>query len=212
MKQFRDLLLSEATYKALDKLKFETPTPIQAESIPVALDGRDLIACAQTGSGKTAAYVIPLIEKLLLDEEACGLVLAPTRELAKQISDVVHELTIFTPSISQAVLIGGTDMERQLKALRRGPRIVIATPGRLTDHLRRRSIALDYAKFLVLDEGDRMLDMGFAPQLDVILKYLPKSRQTLLYTATLPANVKQLAAKYLNHPIHISVGPTSQPV
>lgn len=212
MAQFRDLQLPESIYKALDKLKFEVPTPIQEQSIPVALEGRDLIACAQTGSGKTAAYAIPLIAKLLLDEEACGLILAPTRELAKQISDVIHELTIFTPSISMAVLIGGTDMQRQLKALQRGPRIVIATPGRLTDHLRRRSILLDYAKFLVLDEGDRMLDMGFAPQLDVILKYLPKSRQTLLYTATLPVNVKQLAQKYLNHPIHISVGPVSQPV
>jgi ATP-dependent RNA helicase DeaD len=210
--QFADFQLPEAIHKALLKLSFSTPTPIQEKSIPVALDGRDLIACAQTGSGKTAAYGIPLVTKLLADTEATALILAPTRELAKQISEVIYQLTNFAQNLNMVLIVGGSDMQKQIRSLQRKPRIIIATPGRLTDHLRRQNINLKNTKFLVLDEGDRMLDMGFAPQLDVILKYLTGARQTLLYSATLPPKVKELAQKYLKHPLHISVGEDSIPV
>lgn len=204
--------LPEPLVRALQQMAFSKPTPIQEQSIPRVLEGGDLIACAQTGSGKTAAFGIPLVVKLINDPDARALVLAPTRELAKQIADVLILLTQYLPRVQTAVLIGGASMFKQRNALQRQPRIIVATPGRLNDHLRRQGQLLQKTRFLVLDEGDRMLDMGFAPQLDAILKFLPKERQTLLFSATLAPAVRKLAQKYLHQPGEVSVGPQSQPV
>lgn len=212
MAKFTDFRLPAPIENAIRDLNFEEPTEIQFQSIPFALKGRDLIACAQTGSGKTAAYTIPMLAKLLADDNARALILAPTRELVKQISDVIHQLTTYSRQISHAVIIGGADMNKQLRALKKGPRIIIATPGRLMDHLRRQSISIKSTQFLVLDEGDRMLDMGFQPQLDAILKYLPQQRQTLLFSATLAPKVRALAARYLQNPESVTIGEDSTPV
>lgn len=211
MQSFQEMSLPMPIMQALGKLNFITPTPIQEKAIPVALAGSDIIACAQTGSGKTAAFALPLITRLLAEDKANALILAPTRELAKQISDVIWDLTGFCTHLKQSVLIGGSDMQKQFASLKRCPRIVIATPGRLTDHLRRGSLHLGQTRFLILDEGDRMLDMGFAPQLDIILKYLTCTRQTLLFTATLPPNVQTLIKKYLKNPVQISIGEQARP-
>lgn len=212
MKSFKEMSLPQELQKALADLNFETPTEIQSAVIPIAQQGLDVIACAETGSGKTAAYGIPMALTLLQDTKKHALVLAPTRELAHQISDFLRELTAQCQNINVTSLVGGASMQKQLKALKRKPRIIVATPGRLNDHLRRRSVKLQFTSFLVLDEGDRMLDMGFAPQLDEILKYLPKERQTSLFTATMPAKVQKLAEKYLNNPKKMNVGRASLPV
>lgn len=212
MKSFQEMQLPAELQKGLSQLKFEKPTEIQAEVIPIALENKDLMACAETGSGKTAAFGIPMVLKLLEDPRRNGLVLAPTRELAQQISEFLRQLTFYCPGFLVTSLTGGADMRKQLKALKRRPRIVVATPGRLIDHLKRKSLQLHNTGILVLDEGDRMLDMGFAPQLNEILKYVPKQRQTSLFTATLPKKVQQLAESYLSQPVKINVGRVSRPV
>ncbi|NCN27947.1 DEAD/DEAH box helicase [bacterium] len=212
MKKYQDMALAKELKQALNDLKFEDTTEIQEKVIPIALEGGDLMACAQTGSGKTAAFCIPMIQQILYSKDKNALILAPTRELAQQICAVVVDLTKYCRHLNTALLVGGADMRRQTNVLRKHPRIVIATPGRLNDHIRRRTIDLRTTAILVLDEGDRMLDMGFAPQLDEILKYLPKERQSSLFTATLPDKIKRLAQRYLNQPTSISVGQTSQPV
>lgn len=212
MQSFHEMSLANELQKALSDLKFINPTDIQKAVLPIAMQGCDLMACAQTGSGKTAAYGIPMVTRLLDDPQKHALVLAPTRELAHQISDFLRELTQHCKNIQVTSLVGGADMRKQFQALKRKPRIIVATPGRLTDHLKRKSLHLKSTEILVLDEGDRMLDMGFAPQLDEILKYLPKQRQTTLFTATLPKKVQMLAAQYLFEPQIIHVGEISQPV
>lgn len=212
MIQFQDMPLAEPVKKALGKLQFKEPTKVQNAVIEQALEGRDIMACAETGSGKTGAFGIPMVERLLEKKNRRALVLAPTRELAKQIADFLIELTRYCDDISVTTLVGGTDMQKQFRALKKKPRIVVATPGRLNDHLRRRSIKLDTTEILVLDEGDRMLDMGFQPQLDDILDHLPEERQTHLFTATLPAKVKRLAEDYLQDPVKMDVGRLSLPV
>lgn len=209
---FNDYRFEPQVTKGLEKLQFSNPTPIQQQSIPLILKGKDIMGCAQTGSGKTGAFGIPFFSKLIQDPEATLLVLTPTRELAQQVSDFLKLLSQFENSITVATLVGGMEIRRQLKALRRNPRIVVGTPGRVTDHLKRGTLSLAFTKYLVLDEGDRMLDMGFAPQLDKILEYLPQEKQTCLFTATLSPKVKSLAKKYLSHPEHIQVGPISKPV
>lgn len=212
MNSFSDIAIVEPIKKALDKMQFNTPTEIQQAAIPIGLEGKDIIACASTGSGKTAAFGIPALNMVLSNPDKNALILAPTRELAQQISEFMRELTVYAEGITMVSLVGGFDMSRQLNALRRKPRIIIATPGRLTDHLRRRTVNLSNTGILILDEGDRMLDMGFAPQLDVILQFLPQKRQTMMFTATLPPKVKALASKYLHKPQEVMVGNTSQPV
>src|SRR5207249_1668609 len=157
---------------------FTAPTPIQSAAIPVALAGRDLVGCAQTGTGKTAAFVLPILERLADKPGATALVLAPTRELAAQIADAVRALSGPVPA-RVALVYGGAGMEPQVRALRSNPDFIIATPGRLIDHLERRTARLDKVKVLVLDEADRMLDMGFAPQIRRILAAVPSDRQTL---------------------------------
>ncbi|MCB9073212.1 MAG: DEAD/DEAH box helicase [Bdellovibrionaceae bacterium] len=212
MQSFRELALPEALEKALSKLNFKKPTEIQKQTIPLVFDGQDVIACASTGSGKTGAFIIPIVQKLIENKESHALVLAPTRELAMQIAEFSRFITSHCEGISMAVITGGSDMHRQLNALKRKPRLLIGTPGRLNDHLRRGSLSLKKTGILVLDEGDRMLDMGFAPQLESILKFLPPARQTMLFTATLPPKVRVLAGQYLKSPKSIQIGEISQPV
>lgn len=190
----------------LDRLRFTTPTPIQHQSIPPCLAGNDVIGIAQTGTGKTLAYALPMIQRFQ-SMQGNGLILLPTRELAVQVEEVIRK--IGRPfDIGSVVLIGQESMVRQLEALRRRPRIIIATPGRLLDHLERRSLSLHYVKILVLDEADRMLDMGFAPQINRILRSLPEERQTLLYSATMPSGIVHIAASHMNLPVRVEVAPS----
>lgn len=212
MKRFQDMALAPELKAALHDLKFETPTEIQEAVYQTAFEGSDLMACAETGSGKTGAYSIPMVSKLIENPKSCALILAPTRELVHQIADFIRDLIKDTPDLRATSLVGGADIKKQLRALKKNPRIIVATPGRLIDHLKRQSLKLSRTELLVLDEGDRMLDMGFAPQLNQILKYLPQKRQTMLFTATLPEKVKKLAEAYTVNPKKISVGRASLPV
>ncbi|PCH56247.1 MAG: ATP-dependent RNA helicase [Legionellales bacterium] len=211
MKTFHEAEIPQPILHRLDQMGFITPTPIQAQAIPAALEGRDILGSAQTGTGKTGAFGIPLIAHLLNSDVGSALVLLPTRELATQ---VLQALQTFTgrSKLGTALLIGGDPMFKQCRDLRNNPRILVGTPGRINDHLERGTLKLSNTNFLVLDEVDRMLDMGFGIQLDAIAKYLTsKQRQTLMFSATLPTNIKSLASKYLNDPLRISVGETHKP-
>ena len=212
MENFQSLGVSDAILQALERLKFNTPTPIQSKSIPVALEGRDIIASAQTGTGKTFAFGIPLIEKLLSDPNGTALVLTPTRELALQVIQSLQGLMSKKMHSSAVLLIGGESIVPQLQKLRAKPRLIVGTPGRINDHLIRGSLDLKHTNFLVLDETDRMLDMGFSIQIDEIMKYITSNvRQTMLFSATLPKNIIKIAEKYLTDPVRISVGSNSTP-
>lgn len=202
--------LPERLKKALTKMNYETPTPIQEAAIPVALEGSDIVGLAQTGTGKTAAFAIPLVTQCILDPNKQMLVLAPTRELAAQIREVIVELSSFSNDVRSVLIVGGAMMRRQLQALERRPNIIVATPGRLMDHIQRGTVRLSNTSIVVLDEADRMLDMGFGPQIEEILEFLPKVRQTLLFSATLPPKIKKLSERYLNSPKFISVGTVDQ--
>jgi ATP-dependent RNA helicase RhlE len=201
---FAELKLSPETLRALARAGFEHPTPVQAQAIPHALAGRDVIGTAATGTGKTAAFLLPIIERLAGKTGTRALILAPTRELAEQIGE---ELARFGASrkVRGAVIIGGSGMSAQTEALRRGTEVVIATPGRLVDHLQKGSARLDGIELLVLDEADRMLDMGFKPQLDRILAKVPKRRQTLLFSATTGPEVSDFARAHLTDPARVEV-------
>ncbi len=210
MTTFFDFGLTQDVEKALRELSFSEPTPIQQQAIPEALNGKDLIATAQTGTGKTAAYSIPTAHYLIKNSNATALILAPTRELAMQIEDFWLKLTKYNRNLGSACLIGGASFGMQLRALRRRPRFIIATPGRLIDHLEQGTIVLNQTAVLVLDEADRMLDMGFAPQLEQIYKRLPEKKQTLLFSATWGHGLDKLSKKFLKNPLRISVGETSK--
>lgn len=212
MSGFDRMGLHPGILKALTQMGFTSPTPIQEKAIPPALMGQDILGSAQTGTGKTAAFGIPMVQYLLLNPSRHALVLTPTRELAMQVAEVKRQLTASTPGISTALLIGGSDMQKQIAELRNRPRIVVGTPGRVIDHLEQGTLFLGTTEFLVLDETDRMLDMGFGIQLAKIRKFLKAGRQTLLFSATLPPNIKELAANYLKEPVRISVGGNAQPV
>jgi ATP-dependent RNA helicase DeaD len=209
---FFDFNLPEALYASLKEMNFTAPTPIQEQAIPIALEGKDVLGSAQTGTGKTAAFCIPLIAKLLTESTGSALILTPTRELAMQVSTVVNQLIGKNRQLKSALLIGGDSMHKQFQQLRNKPRVFVGTPGRVNDHLRRKSLRLDDTNFLVLDETDRMLDMGFGIQLDEIMPYLPQERQTLMFSATLPREIVSLSKKYLNEPQHIEIGRTSTPI
>lgn len=206
MKNFEELELSPVLSKSLARMNYSVPTPIQAKAIPPALEGHDIIGTAQTGTGKTAAYAIPLIEKLLATPKGSALVLTPTRELGKQVMDIARQLLGHGNKINTAFIIGGEPMDRQFKQLRARPRLIIGTPGRINDHLQRGSMKLHDTNFLVLDETDRMLDLGFTEQLEKIFKYLPSQHQTLMFSATFPPNILKLSEKYLNEPVRIAIG------
>ncbi|HBA60125.1 MAG TPA: hypothetical protein DCZ92_04790 [Elusimicrobia bacterium] len=205
---FYGLGISPKLLEALDKLKFKTPTPIQQKAIPAAASGTDMVGIAQTGTGKTIAFAIPMIQRLAA-VEGRGLILVPTRELALQVAEVVKQ---FAPllGMATAVVIGGESAGRQRQELFRKPRIIIATPGRLIDHINQRNVNLSDVRVLVLDEADRMFDMGFAPQIEKIIASLSKERQTMLFSATMPDAIMKLAGRHMKLPTRIEVARSGQ--
>jgi len=209
---FQGLGLSEALLHDLNKAGFHEPTPIQAQAIPPGLAGRDVLGCAQTGTGKTAAFVIPMIERLAgtTDSHPRGLILAPTRELAIQIQETIAKLGR-SRRVYATTLVGGADMNAQIRGLRQRPDILVATPGRLLDHMWNGTVNLIKVQILVLDEADRMLDMGFAPQINQILEALPEERQTLLFSATIPTDLADLARASVKDPVRVMVAKPATP-
>ena len=201
---FTELGLSQKSLAALGRAGFEAPTPIQAQAIPPALQGKDVIGSAATGTGKTLAFVLPLLDRLEGKHGTRALVLAPTRELALQIGAEVERFA-HGRHLRSAVVIGGVGMRPQVEAFQRGVEIVVATPGRLNDHLDQGTARLDHIEALVLDEADRMLDMGFLPQLRRILAHVPKQRQSLLFSATMAGEVADFAREHLRHPVRVEV-------
>ncbi len=201
---FNDLKLHPSLLKGIKELGFARPTPIQADAIPPGLEGRDVLACAQTGSGKTAAFLLPILNKLIEKPRGTtrALVLAPTRELAAQILADLNDLAVHTP-ITGASIFGGVGMGPQEHAFRSGVDVLIATPGRLLDHLRAPYAKLTHLEFLVLDEADRMLDMGFLPEIRKILRFVPSKRQTLFFSATMPPPIAALTGEMLRNPVSI---------
>ncbi|QGH33112.1 DEAD/DEAH box helicase [Gracilibacillus salitolerans] len=205
MTNFNELGISASIMKALEKMGFEEATPIQAQTIPLGMGGKDVIGQAQTGTGKTAAFGIPMIEKIDPNERKIqGLIVAPTRELAIQVSEEMHKLAKFK-GVRTLPVYGGQHMERQIKALKDRPHIVVATPGRLLDHLRRRTIRVDQVHTAVLDEADEMLNMGFIDDIRDILKAIPEERQTLLFSATMPKEIRDIAATLMKQPEEVKV-------
>lgn len=202
---FSGLGIKDSILKVIADLGLTTPTPIQHQAIPAALSGEDIVGIAQTGTGKTFAFGIPMLQRLAL-VKGRGLILLPTRELAGQVEASLRNLG-GPLGLRTVSLIGGEAIGRQLNALRRNPHILVATPGRLIDHLKRGSVRLDDISVLVLDEADMMFDMGFAPQIEEVLKRVPANRQTLLFSATMPASVMRLAEKHLRAPVRIEVSP-----
>jgi ATP-dependent RNA helicase RhlE len=203
---FADLGLTAPMLKALSDAGYKTPTPIQAQAVPLALKGRDLIGLAMTGTGKTAAFVIPIIERLLGGPRRTrALILTPTRELCVQVEESFRKYGKHS-GLTVIPVYGGVGYDPQVKALRAGVDVVVATPGRLLDHLEKQNVVLDEIEVLVLDEADRMLDMGFAPQINRIVAQLHSYRQTLLFSATMPPEVEALARKYLRKPVVVQVG------
>lgn len=222
---FQAFGLAEPIQRALASQGFTAPTPIQAAAIPLALEGKDVLGIAQTGTGKTAAFVLPALQavakyraeqghsplKPRLAKSALCLILAPTRELASQIHEAVIELG--KPlKVSTALVVGGAKAYPQIKAMMPGVDILVATPGRLEDHLQSRHIRLDATRMAVLDEADQMMDLGFMPAIRRLLALLPKSRQTMLLSATMPKEIRQLAEQFLNSPVEVSVAPQSKPI
>ena len=203
---FAALGLSPEIVAVISKIGFVHPTPIQAAVIPVALTGKDVIGLAQTGSGKTAAFVLPLAERLTHGKGVRGLILAPTREIALQ-TKAFLDLFGVNHEIHTACLIGGVKMKPQLDALKGQPDIVVATPGRLLDHVQRRTLKLDAIEHLVLDEADHMLDLGFLPQIRQILRLLPRQRQTLMFSATMPDSIEMIAKDFMNDPVRVDITP-----
>lgn len=206
---FKELNLNESMLEALSYMNFETATPIQEKAIPIILKNRDLIACAQTGTGKTAAFVLPILNKLTGKEDTSidTLIIVPTRELAIQIEQQIQGLSYFVSVGSKAIYGGGGGKEwgEEKEALTEGTDIIVATPGKLLSHLKLGYVKFDSVKHLVLDEADRMLDMGFVDDLKNIIKHLPKERQTLLFSATMPNNIRQLAKSIQKDPQEISL-------
>ena len=209
--KFYDLPLNDDVLDALDAMHFEDCTPIQEQSIPIILEGRDLIAVAQTGTGKTAAYLLPILNKLSEEEHPedainC-IVMAPTRELAQQIDQQMEGFSYFLP-VSSVAVYGGNDgvlFEQQKKGLTLGADVVIATPGRLIAHLNLGYVDLSKVSYFILDEADRMLDMGFYDDIMQIAKYLPKERQTIMFSATMPTKIQQLAGNILSNPVEVKL-------
>ncbi len=203
---FDDLDLHPTILRAIRDAGYTTPTPIQRDAIPVALQGRDIMGLAQTGTGKTAAFTLPIIDRLIDGPRRTrALILTPTRELCVQVEESFRKYAAHA-SIAVAAIYGGVPLEPQEKQLRGGVDVVVATPGRLIDHLERQNVVFDDLEVLVLDEADRMLDMGFAPQINRIVGQIPAYRQTLLFSATMPPEVEALARKYLRKPIVVQVG------
>ena len=205
MQNFQELNLHKDLNASLAKINFKKPTPVQVKAIPLILNSRDVLGSAHTGTGKTAAFCIPLIEMVLNNKCKRAIILAPTRELAKQIEAVIQTLLVSKSKVKCLSLVGGEPMGKQLNRLRSNPQIIIGTPGRVHDHLNKKSLDLSKANFLILDEMDRMLDMGFSIQIDKILKFIPKEKQTLMFSATISKSIERLSSKYLNNPERVTV-------
>lgn len=207
--KFSDFNFEPSLQEGLDSMGFETPTPIQEQAIPIILNNKDLIACAQTGTGKTAAFVLPILNKLAKKDthSTNTLIIVPTRELALQIDQALQGFSYFT-SVSSIAIYGGSDgsvFETERRALTQGANVIIATPGRLMAHLNMGYVKLDDLEHLILDEADRMLDMGFVDDIVKITTYLPKKRQTLMFSATMPPKIRTLATKLLHEPEQVSI-------
>jgi ATP-dependent RNA helicase RhlE len=214
--QFNDFQISASLKKRLAACNFTTPTPVQDGAIPPALEGRDVLATAQTGTGKTLSFLIPVIEKLQATQSrnASALILLPTRELAMQVEQTFRTLVQGSSLASQlnvALVVGGLAEGPQIQAIRRGARLIVATPGRLEDYIKRRMVKLNEVQILVLDEVDRMLDMGFKPAIKRIAAELPAERQTLCYSATLDAAIKEVVRDYLKNPVRVEIGSVLKP-
>src|SRR5437868_12536269 len=210
---FSNLQLAAPLARAVADMGYESMTPIQAQAIPVVLTGKDVVGAARTGTGKTAAFSLPLLQRMLKHENTStsparhpvrALVLLPTRELADQIAQQVKLYAKYT-NLRSTVVFGGIDMKPQTLVLKGGVEVLIATPGRLLDHIEAKNAVLNQVEYVVLDEADRMLDIGFLPDLQRILSYLPKERQTLLFSATFSPEIKRLAESYLNDPVTVEV-------
>ncbi len=203
---FDGLGIAPKIIEILDKLKFKHPTPIQHKAIPEAIEGMDIIGVAQTGTGKTLAFAIPVVQRLSRSNGKC-LVVVPTRELAVQVDETFRKVA---PQfgLNSVVIIGGVPMQKQLRTLKKNPRIIIATPGRLVDHMKQKTMKLNEVEILILDEADRMLDMGFKPDIERILKWIPKKRQTMLFSATIPGDVVSIGAAHMKLPVHVEVAPS----
>lgn len=206
IERFEDLGLSQESLAAIEALGWKKPSPIQAEAIPHALAGKDVVGIAQTGTGKTAAFMLPALERLGPGDGVQTLVLCPTRELAQQVDEDTTGFARGT-KIRVATVVGGMPFGPQIKALKRDVSVICATPGRLIDHMRRGNVDLSGVRTLILDEADRMLDMGFRPQIDEVLKDVPKNRQTLLFSATMPNGVHALVLRIMKDPEWIEIAP-----
>jgi len=200
---FFGLGIAPKILEILDKNKFKVPTPIQFKAIPIGLEGKDIMGIAQTGTGKTLAFAIPVIQRLAQKAGNC-MVLVPTRELALQVDETFRKIAPYF-KMNTAVLIGGAPMEPQVRQLRANPRVIIATPGRLLDHMGQWNVMPNEVNILVVDEADRMLDMGFAPQIEKILKFLPKDRQTMLFSATMPQTILKIASSHMKLPVSVEI-------
>ncbi len=207
---FYGLGIAPGILEILKKIRYLTPTPIQHQSIPIAIQGKDIVGIAQTGTGKTLAFGIPMIQRLA-SSKGLGLVLLPTRELALQIDVELHKVGN-SLGLRTAVLIGGVSIGPQVGSLRRNPHVIVATPGRLIDHLHQKTVNLKNVKILILDEADRMLDMGFLPQIKEILRQVPRERQTMLFSATISREIMNIAASYMKFPISVEIAPTGTTV
>ena len=207
---FDNLGIDPEFLKILDQNNFVTPTPIQHQAIKPGMEGKDIVGIAQTGTGKTLAFGLPLLQRLR-KSNGIGLVILPTRELAIQVDDMLHKIGR-SLGLATAVLIGGEPMRMQLMALRRRPNIIIATPGRLVDHLEQGNLKLDLVRIVVLDEADRMLDIGFEPQIRKILSLVPSEHQTMLFSATMPPEITKIAATYMASPVRVEVAPSGTTV
>ena len=201
---FSGLGIAPKLLEVLASLKFQTPTPIQLKAIPTAIEGKDIIGIAQTGTGKTLAFGVPLIQRIMQGSDGMGLIILPTRELALQVNEMLESLGRAL-GIRTAVLIGGLAMGYQIRMLQKRPHIIIGTPGRIIDHLRQRTLDLRSVHILILDEADRMLDMGFAPQVNQILESVPRDRQTMLFSATIPENIVKIASRHMKLPVRVAI-------
>jgi ATP-dependent RNA helicase RhlE len=202
---FSGLNIAPGLLDIIAKLEFTVPTPIQQKAIPIGVAGQDIIGIAQTGTGKTLAFGIPMVQRLAQSTNK-GLIVVPTRELAVQVNETMTKLA---PAfrIKTVLLMGGDSMGKQISGLKQNPRIIIATPGRLIDHMHRRTVRLNDVNILVLDEADRMLDMGFLPQINEILASVPKERQTMLFSATMPADIVRIADRHMKLPVRTEIAP-----
>lgn len=203
---FKDLNLPSAILQALEKVGYEKPSPIQAKSIPLLLEGHDLLGQAQTGTGKTAAFALPMLANINPEESFTQLlVLAPTRELAIQVAEAFQVYASFSKKIRVLPIYGGQSYDNQIRQLKRGVQVVVGTPGRVIDHIKRKTLKLDQLKFLVLDEADEMLRMGFIDDVELILSHAPEKRQTALFSATMPPPIKKITQRYLTNPQHVKI-------